>query len=88
MNGRPCLRLSLDKDSTDCKNRQDASSTITTWVLPIIGLIIQAPWESNEARKTTLAFFRYLGSPISVLSYVFCNIKVSGNAALIVDMDR
>ncbi|KAL9608550.1 MAG: hypothetical protein Q9167_006626 [Letrouitia subvulpina] len=65
---------------------KDAANTITTWVLPIIGLIIQAPWESNEAWETTLAFFRYMGSPISVLSYVLWNIKVTGKAALMVDM--
>ena len=66
--------------------RKDAANTITTWVLPIIGLIVQAPWESNQARETILALFRYMGSPISVLSYVLWNIKVSGKAALIVDM--
>ncbi|KAL9601234.1 MAG: hypothetical protein Q9219_002639 [cf. Caloplaca sp. 3 TL-2023] len=65
---------------------KDAANTITTWVLPIIGLIVQAPWESNQAWDTTLAFFRYVGSPISVLSYVLWNIKVSGKAALMVDM--
>ncbi|KAG8530468.1 uncharacterized protein KY384_004971 [Bacidia gigantensis] len=67
-------------------SRKDAANTITTWVLPIIGLIVQAPWESNQAWETTLAFFRYLGSPISVLSYILWNIKVQGKAALMVDM--
>ena len=70
----------------DSIKRKDAANTITTWVLPIIGLIIQAPWESNQAWETTQAFFRYLGSPISVLSYVLWNIKVTGKAALMVDM--
>ena len=50
------------------------------------GLIVQAPWESNQAWETTLAFFRYIGSPIAVLSYVLWNIKVTGKAALMVDM--
>ncbi|KAI4181566.1 MAG: hypothetical protein L6R41_006553 [Letrouitia leprolyta] len=65
---------------------KDAANTITTWVLPIIGLIVQAPWESNQAWETILALFRYMGSPISVLAYVLWNIKVSGKAALMVDM--
>lgn len=68
------------------ESRKDAANTITTWVLPIIGLIVQAPWESNQAWETTLALFRYLGSPISVLAYVLWNIKISGKAALMVDM--
>jgi len=62
------------------------ANTITTWVFPIIGILLQAPFESNNAKGTLIALLRWLGSPISSLSYIFWNIKVSGRAALIVDM--
>ena len=55
-------------------------------MLPILGLLVQAPYESNEARKTTLALCRWAGSPIAALSYILWNIKVTGKAALMIDM--
>ncbi|KAF2816347.1 uncharacterized protein BDZ99DRAFT_407064 [Mytilinidion resinicola] len=63
-----------------------SSATITTWILPVIGMILQAPFESNAFRRTMLAILRWLGSPMSSLSYILWNIKVSGKCALIVDM--
>ena len=66
--------------------RPDAANTITTWVLPIIGLMVQAPYESNQAWHTILSIFRWAGSPIAALSYIFWNIKVTGKCALMVDM--
>ncbi len=65
---------------------KEASNTITTWVLPIIGLLVQAPFESNKAWQTVLALCRWAGSPIAALSYIFWNIKVTGKCALMVDM--
>ena len=62
------------------------SSTITTWILPVIGTLLQAPFESNATRRTLLAIARWVGSPIASLSYVLWNIKVSAKAALMVDM--
>ena len=59
---------------------------MTTWVLPIIGLLLQAPYESNEFRKTTYALVRWLGSPIASLSYILWNIKVIGKCAILSDM--
>lgn len=67
-------------------SRPDAANTITTWVLPIIGLMVQAPYESNEAWETIFSIFRWAGSPIAALSYIFWNIKVTGKCALMVDM--
>ncbi|KAF2634402.1 hypothetical protein P280DRAFT_413855 [Massarina eburnea CBS 473.64] len=64
----------------------DVSSTITTWILPIVGTLLQAPFESNEFGRTVLAIMRWVGSPIASLSYVLWNIKVSAKAALMVDM--
>ncbi|KAL1612212.1 hypothetical protein SLS60_000436 [Paraconiothyrium brasiliense] len=64
----------------------DVSATITTWLLPVIGTLLQAPFESNAFRRTLLAITRWVGSPITSLSYVLWNIKVSAKAALMVDM--
>ncbi|KAH0562977.1 hypothetical protein GP486_002455 [Trichoglossum hirsutum] len=62
------------------------SNAITTWVFPIIGILLQGPFESNRTKSTLLALLRWVGSPISSLSYILWNIKVSGRAALMVDM--
>ena len=62
---------------------QTTSSTITTWILPIIGILLQAPFESNAFWRTLLALTRWVGSPIASLSYVLWNIRVSGKCAMI-----
>lgn len=58
------------------------SATITTWLLPILGMLLQAPFESNAFRRTVLAITRWVGNPMASLSYVLWNIKVSGKCAL------
>ncbi|KZM26853.1 uncharacterized protein EKO05_0010769 [Ascochyta rabiei] len=73
-------------DGIDYYAWKDASGTITTWILPFVGTLLQAPFESNETRRTLLAITRWVGSPIASLSYVLWNIKVSAKAALMVDM--
>jgi len=65
---------------------EEASSTITTWILPVVGTLLQAPFESNATKRTFLAIARWAGSPIASISYVLWNIKVSAKAALMVDM--
>ena len=65
---------------------KEASSTITTWVLPVVGLLIQAPFETNKFLKTCSALARWVGSPIATLSYTLWNVKVIGKCALMVDM--
>lgn len=65
----------------------EASNTITTWVLPVVGgLLLQAPFESNRFWRTFFALTRWMGSPMSSLSHVLWNIKVTGKCALMVDM--
>jgi hypothetical protein len=59
-----------------------ASNTITTWILPIIGILLQAPFESNAFWRTVKALNRWLGSPMSSLAYILWNIEVSGKCAL------
>ncbi|KAF9698017.1 hypothetical protein EKO04_004312 [Ascochyta lentis] len=71
---------------TDYYPWTDVSGTITTWILPVVGTLLQAPFESNETKRTLLAITRWVGSPIASLSYVLWNIKVSAKAALMVDM--
>ncbi|KAK3113136.1 hypothetical protein LTR53_009873 [Teratosphaeriaceae sp. CCFEE 6253] len=63
-----------------------ASSTITTWVLPVIGVLLQAPFVSNAFWQTVFAIARWVGSPIASLAYTLWNIKVSGKCALLADM--
>lgn len=65
---------------------KDSSATITTWVLPVMGLLLQAPYESNELRRTLRALARWLGNPVASLSYTLWNIKASSKCALMVDM--
>lgn len=65
---------------------KDSSATITTWVLPVICLLLQAPYECNEFRRTLRALARWLGNPIASISYVLWNIKVTSKCALMVDM--
>jgi hypothetical protein len=79
-----CLRVC--GTGTDLYPWKDVSGVITTWILPVIGTLLQAPFESNATRRTLLAITRWVGSPIASLSYVLWNIKVSAKAALIVDM--
>lgn len=62
------------------------SSTISTWVLPIIGLLLQAPYQSNAFLETLGAMARWLGSPCASLAYILWNIEASSRCALIVDM--
>ena len=65
---------------------KEASNTITTWILPIMGMLLQAPFESNKFRKTVHALCRWIGSPIASLSYILWNVKVTSKCALLVDM--
>ncbi|RPA98526.1 hypothetical protein L873DRAFT_1687229 [Choiromyces venosus 120613-1] len=64
----------------------ESSDTITTWVLPLVGLVLQAPFESNNFRQTMFVIFRWLGSPIVSLMCIFWNMKVTRKCAIMVDM--
>lgn len=65
---------------------KDSSATITTWLLPVVGLLLQAPYESNEFSRTLRALARWLGNPVASLSYTLWNIKITSKCALMVDM--
>ncbi|CUS13984.1 unnamed protein product [Tuber aestivum] len=46
--------------SASTLNRWGTSSdTITTWVLPLVSLLLQAPFESNNFQQTMLLAFRW-----------------------------
>ena len=64
----------------------DAASTISTWVLPILGLLLQAPYDSNAFAKTVWATARWVGSPVASLSYTLWNIENTSKCAMMVDM--
>lgn len=65
---------------------EQQASTITTWVLPIVGILLQAPFTSNAFWETIFSMARWVGSPMASLSYILWNIKVSGKCALLVDL--
>ncbi|CAZ85439.1 unnamed protein product [Tuber melanosporum] len=65
---------------------EKASDTITTWVLPLVGLILQAPFESNNFKQTMFVVFRWVGSPIVSMMCIFWNMKVTRKCAIMVDM--
>ena len=71
---------------SDFYDWKTVASTITTWILPIISIIAQAPFESNAKRRTFLAVVRWIGSPIASLSAILWNIKASAKCAMLVDM--
>lgn len=58
----------------------------TTWILPVAGLLAQAPFESNAAKRTFLALVRWIGSPIASLSSILWNIRTSAKCAFLVEM--
>jgi hypothetical protein len=60
----------------------EISATITTWVLPILGTLLQAPFESNAFWRTVKAINRWIGSPISSLASILSDIDISGKCAL------
>jgi hypothetical protein len=72
--------------SSDLYPWGQVSSTITTWVLPIVGILVQAPFNSNAFWETIFSLARWIGSPMASLSYILWNIKVSGKCALLVDL--
>lgn len=58
------------------------ATTITTWTLPTIGTLLQAPFESNAFWRTVKAINRWVGSPISSLAFILWNIEISGKCAI------
>ena len=54
------------------------SDTITTWVLSSIGILLQAPYESNVTFwKNFYLTIRWLGSPIASFTCILWNMRVS-----------
>lgn len=78
--------IALCGDGNDYYDWSQSSNTITTWVLPVIGMLLQAPFVSNAFWQTLYALARWIGSPMASISYILWNIKVSGKCALMVDM--
>lgn len=60
----------------------EISATVTTWVLPILGTLLQAPFESNAFWRTVKAVNRWIGSPISSLACILWDIQISGKCAM------
>lgn len=64
----------------------NSSQSISAWVLPIVSVLVQAPYESNAFLQTTLALARWVGSPMAALSYTLWNVHVTAKCAMMVDM--
>lgn len=62
------------------------SDTLTTWILPIIGLIVQLPYESNRRWQAVLMVVRWLGGPWASLTYILWNVSILGRCARFVDV--
>ena len=58
------------------------SATLTAWILPILGVLLQAPFESNAFWRTVKAINRWVGSPMSSMAAILLDINVSGKCAL------
>ncbi|KAK8208025.1 hypothetical protein M8818_004063 [Zalaria obscura] len=69
-------------DGNDLYPWSQSSNTITTWVLPVVGMLLQAPFVSNAFWQTILSLARWVGSPMASLSYILWNIKVSGKCVM------
>lgn len=61
---------------------QVISTTLTTWILPILGILLQAPFESNAFWRTVKSCNRWIGSPVSSLATILWDIGISGKCAL------
>ncbi|KAL1586450.1 hypothetical protein WHR41_05232 [Cladosporium halotolerans] len=77
---------SLCGTGNDWYKWEQQASTMTTWVLPVVGILLQAPFTSNAFWETIFSLARWVGSPMASLSYILWNIKVSGKCALLVDL--
>lgn len=44
----------------------ETAQTLSTWLLPILGMLLQAPFASNQFWGTLLVLARWLGSPMYV----------------------
>jgi hypothetical protein len=74
--------LAVCGDGNDWYPWSTTSATLTTWILPILGTLLQAPFESNAFWRTIKAVGRWTGSPIASMAYILWNIEVSGKCAL------
>ncbi|TLD32599.1 hypothetical protein E2P81_ATG05575 [Venturia nashicola] len=64
----------------------ETAQTLSTWLLPVLGMLLQAPFISNQFWNTLLVLARWLGSPMSSLACILWNISASGKCAMMVDM--
>ncbi|KAK5106894.1 hypothetical protein LTS08_001017 [Lithohypha guttulata] len=70
---------------SDLYDWPDSANTINTWVLPFTGLLLQAPFDSNDAMGTFWAISRWVGGPMASLTYILWNMRSSANCAAFLD---
>lgn len=71
---------------TEWYNVVDAFSILTTWVLPIIGLLTSLPYESlsEKKRKNLEAFGNWIGAPAAALTTTIWNISMIQRCRMLV----
>lgn len=60
------------------------SNTILTWTLPVLGITLLAPFESNAFWETVFTLSRWIGNPIASIASTLWNIKITGKCAMLV----
>lgn len=55
-------------------------------MLPMLGMLLSAPFVSNQFRNTVRATFRWSGSSIMSLKQVFCSLELNSNCCRWLDM--
>lgn len=63
-----------------------SAQTLTTWILPLVGLVLQLPFDSESSLQAYMSVFRWLGNPISSLTAELWNLRVASRCAKFADM--
>ena len=71
---------------TDLHDWNESSQAITTWVLPMLVMLLSAPFVSNQFRNSLMAVVRWFGSPVICLAHVLWNLEMSSKCCRLVDM--
>lgn len=72
-------------NGTDWYPWSKQSGTLTTWIFPVLGIILQGPYTSNAFWATVFALARWIGNPMASLAYTLWNIKVAAKSAHLVE---
>ncbi|RPA78189.1 hypothetical protein BJ508DRAFT_378420 [Ascobolus immersus RN42] len=78
------------KDKCDTKpdyyDWADIMETLGNWILPILGIIVAFPYESNKFFSSILMMMRWLGNPVTCFSIILWNLRVTAKCGKLADM--